>query len=327
MIKHLLCTKQKVPEWPCQSISNSPNGYLPRHPQHLQSGPCKELSAESVPRPISVTTWLWSSRTQDGGSLTMIRSSKALLRSRHIGRDAIPFYFCTQNPPETWDHSALVRYHCVHLRLCLIADQFIALTGANRITQQLVRLQQANFKSTIGCLFVPAATRSYLKRLRPLIDALVGYLGPSGSPAAKILRPGDEIWRTPDFAEYFLGSRWFSMSLIILLCEMKADFIRSIDPDTTVKFLHELYTCNPTPKLTWTGIRKAYPPWPRLGSDASWRTRNIVSVVGTDTYHYATILILGPQRTTVIFDGYGGASDSPNIKKVPSILPWSLDNS
>ncbi|KAK6905654.1 hypothetical protein I203_106484 [Kwoniella mangroviensis CBS 8507] len=80
-----------------------------------------------------------------------------------------------------------------------------------------------------------------------------------------------------------------------------------------VKFVEQLlpwYEKKPVFKPT-RGI-----PFPRLGKDRSWRDRVTISIINVEWQaHFATVVIFGPQKLLIPFDGAGGAYDNSLLKK------------
>ena len=167
-----------------------------------------------------------------------------------------------------------------------------------------------------------------MRDLRKLVEVIAGHLAQSSMKAPSKLWPGNSLWHVQDFADFFFGQKWFQMDLNILLCELKMRAIRARATASKVlakenqksssprEFVRELYTCNPEPIVIWKDRTKTLYSWPQFGPNEAWRGKYTISIVGVAAYHYVVILVAGPQKTTVIFDGYGGAGDVSAIKKV-----------
>ncbi|EIW71593.1 hypothetical protein TREMEDRAFT_60512 [Tremella mesenterica DSM 1558] len=55
-------------------------------------------------------------------------------------------------------------------------------------------------------------------------------------------------------------------------------------------------------------------PWPSLGKDGQWRKENTVGVLMSSS-HFETLVIFGPQKLVLMYDGAGGTYDSGEQKK------------
>ncbi|EIW66398.1 hypothetical protein TREMEDRAFT_65685 [Tremella mesenterica DSM 1558] len=97
--------------------------------------------------------------------------------------------------------------------------------------------------------------------------------------------------------------------------------------------LYQMFTfLHLDPGKEWTGQRTGGIPWSCLGRTGEWRKRVLVGVVSLapDT-HFGAMVIFGPQKLVLMFDGAGGAYNSPAFTKqwpvlLDERLSWEVQN-
>lgn len=201
----------------------------------------------------------------------------------------------------------------------------------------------------------PSYSTSRLQAVTELSESLKSVQAPLDQPKTDLfahgLVSGDHSTSvsSDDFSRFVKPTAWFSSSLCDALCttarnrldrldqQVAAGAVPAAASNPNVRYSFQLLPWverkdgSAFPRFAERGANRTYTslPWPALGRDRSWRDRNTVGVINVFfNHHFACLAIFGPGRLVIPFDGYGGALDHADLRKVCSFRPcrqWLLD--
>jgi len=132
---------------------------------------------------------------------------------------------------------------------------------------------------------------------------------------------GDFDLKLSDIKRLSDRESWWTLNLIETCVGASLQHLRKIEAPGAIYRRHQaiVYTSallawrGPTPLLMWPSGER---PWPNLGKDSSWRERTTVSSICSALGHFMTVVIFGPQRLVVPYDGAEGAFDHADVAEV-----------